>query len=313
MPRARERHATPPNLRRIAANAPRRIRESGGIGRRTSLRSWRGSPWGFESPLSHHLQRRDGTRGITWTSQGFRLACKPHSKRSAQLERRLNVAVPVAEIEGEVQKRLTRLAKTVKVAGFRPGKVPLRDARAAVRPAGALGRHHRARCSRPSTTRCARRTCASPARRASSRSGGEQPAADALEFSAVFEVYPDVQIGDVGEIAIERPHGRSDAAGRRPHARRAAPAAHDVSRRSIARRAGRRSRARRLHRHDRRRRVPGRAGAGFPDRARRRRGCCRSSRRRSPACRPARRSRSRSRSRPTTTARKSPARKRSSR
>src|SRR5262245_54940427 len=42
------------------------------------------------------------------------------------LERRLNVTVPIAEIEGEVKKRLTRLARTAKVAGFRPGKVPLR-------------------------------------------------------------------------------------------------------------------------------------------------------------------------------------------
>src|SRR5581483_9134917 len=29
--------------------------ESGGIGRRTRLRIWRGNPWGFESPLSHQL------------------------------------------------------------------------------------------------------------------------------------------------------------------------------------------------------------------------------------------------------------------
>jgi hypothetical protein len=28
--------------------------ESGGTGRRTRLRIWRGDPWGFESPLSHH-------------------------------------------------------------------------------------------------------------------------------------------------------------------------------------------------------------------------------------------------------------------
>ena len=42
------------------------------------------------------------------------------------LERRMNLAVPVADIEGEVHKRLTRLARTVKVAGFRPGKAPLR-------------------------------------------------------------------------------------------------------------------------------------------------------------------------------------------
>jgi hypothetical protein len=29
--------------------------ESGGIGRRTRLRIWRGNPWGFESPLSHQM------------------------------------------------------------------------------------------------------------------------------------------------------------------------------------------------------------------------------------------------------------------
>src|SRR5437879_8268035 len=43
-----------------------------------------------------------------------------------QLERRLHVAVPKAQIEGEIQKRLAQLAKTAKVAGFRPGKVPLK-------------------------------------------------------------------------------------------------------------------------------------------------------------------------------------------
>ena len=43
-----------------------------------------------------------------------------------QLERRLHVAVPKAQIEGEMQKRLENLAKTVKIAGFRPGNVPLK-------------------------------------------------------------------------------------------------------------------------------------------------------------------------------------------
>src|SRR4249919_3925907 len=43
-----------------------------------------------------------------------------------QLERRLSVAVPLQQIEGEIDKRLARLAKTVKVPGFRPGKVPLK-------------------------------------------------------------------------------------------------------------------------------------------------------------------------------------------
>ena len=43
-----------------------------------------------------------------------------------QLERRLHVAVPIEQIEGEVRKRLANLAKTAKIAGFRPGKVPLK-------------------------------------------------------------------------------------------------------------------------------------------------------------------------------------------
>ena len=42
------------------------------------------------------------------------------------LERRLSVAVPMAEIEKEVDARLKRLTRTVKMAGFRPGKVPLK-------------------------------------------------------------------------------------------------------------------------------------------------------------------------------------------
>src|SRR5215470_5847849 len=43
-----------------------------------------------------------------------------------ELERRLTMSVPVAEIESEIQQRLARLAKNVKVPGFRPGKVPLK-------------------------------------------------------------------------------------------------------------------------------------------------------------------------------------------
>ena len=43
-----------------------------------------------------------------------------------ELERRLTMSVPVADIESEIQQRLARLAKNVKVPGFRPGKVPLK-------------------------------------------------------------------------------------------------------------------------------------------------------------------------------------------
>jgi trigger factor len=42
------------------------------------------------------------------------------------LERRLTVALPAERIEQEVQNRLQNLARTARIAGFRPGKVPLK-------------------------------------------------------------------------------------------------------------------------------------------------------------------------------------------
>src|SRR4051795_13611814 len=42
------------------------------------------------------------------------------------LERRLSVTVPLSEINQEVDSRLKRLTRTVKMHGFRPGKVPLK-------------------------------------------------------------------------------------------------------------------------------------------------------------------------------------------
>jgi trigger factor len=120
------------------------------------------------------------------------------------LERRLNVAVPLADIEGEVKKRLTRLARTVKVAGFRPGKAPLRM----------LDQQYGPQLRSDVITERVQTSFNDAVRAQNLRVAGapriephraEQPAPDALEFSAVFEIYPDVEIGDVTAIAIVRP------------------------------------------------------------------------------------------------------------
>ena len=42
------------------------------------------------------------------------------------LERRLSVSLPATDIDSEVESRLKRLSRTVKLHGFRPGKVPLK-------------------------------------------------------------------------------------------------------------------------------------------------------------------------------------------
>ena len=42
------------------------------------------------------------------------------------LERRLSMAVPAQDIDKEVDQRLKKLSRTVRMHGFRPGKVPMK-------------------------------------------------------------------------------------------------------------------------------------------------------------------------------------------
>jgi len=120
------------------------------------------------------------------------------------LERRLNVAVPLAEIEGEVKKRLSRLARTAKVAGFRPGKVPLRM----------LDQQYGPQVRSDVITERVQSTFNDAVRAQNLRvagvpriepRSGDAPAPDALQFSAVFEVYPEVKVADVATIEVSRP------------------------------------------------------------------------------------------------------------
>jgi trigger factor len=120
-----------------------------------------------------------------------------------QLERRLSVAVPVQSIEGEVEKRLARLAKTVKIPGFRPGKVPIKM----------VAQQYGPQVRSDVISDAVQTSFNDAVREQNLRVAGypriepkSQASADgSLEFSAVFEVYPEVTVGDVAAVTIERP------------------------------------------------------------------------------------------------------------
>jgi len=120
-----------------------------------------------------------------------------------QLERRLNVAVPRDAIENEVAKRLARLAKNVKVPGFRPGHVPLKM----------VAQQYGPQVRSDVITDTVQATVSNAIRDQNLRVAGPpriepkagDAAADQFEFSAVFEVYPDVRIGDLSNVTITRP------------------------------------------------------------------------------------------------------------
>jgi len=119
-----------------------------------------------------------------------------------QLERRLHVAVPKAQIEEEIQKRLQQLAKTAKVPGFRPGKVPLKMVAQQYGP--------KVRSDVISDT--VQASLSDALRSQNIRVAGYpriEPRPDVAEdefgFSAVFEVYPEIKLADFANVTINRP------------------------------------------------------------------------------------------------------------
>jgi len=119
-----------------------------------------------------------------------------------QLERRLTMAVPVADIDKQVDERLKQLARTVRMAGFRPGKVPLKLVAQQYGPqvrSEVIG--NAVEKSFSAAVRDQNLRVAGYPRIERKEAAGE----DRLEFSATFEVYPEVQLGDVSSVSIERP------------------------------------------------------------------------------------------------------------
>lgn len=119
------------------------------------------------------------------------------------LVRRLDIHVPMDQFENEVQNRLKRLSRNVKMAGFRPGKAPLS---AVARQHGpgvrqeVLGETLQARFGEAVQ---AHQLKIAGYPRFEPKAG--ESAASEMVFSASFEVYPEVKIGDLASGKISRP------------------------------------------------------------------------------------------------------------
>ena len=118
------------------------------------------------------------------------------------LERRLNASIPQQMMQNEVEARLKRLGRTAKVHGFRPGKVPfkiLQQQYGAQVHQEVLGENlERAFASEAEANNL--KVVGSPTFELKS----EDYRADPLEYSATFEVYPEVVLGDIGAATVER-------------------------------------------------------------------------------------------------------------
>jgi len=117
------------------------------------------------------------------------------------LERRLNASIPQQQMRGEIEARLKRLGRTAKVAGFRPGKVPFKI----------LEQQYGAQVHQEVLGEALERAFAAEAEANNLKVVGTPSfelksdlKADPLEYSATFEIYPEVVIGDISGDAVER-------------------------------------------------------------------------------------------------------------
>lgn len=124
------------------------------------------------------------------------------STQTNPLERSLTLTVAVADIQVEVDKRLKNLAKTAKMQGFRPGKVPM----------SVLSRSYSGQLSQEALEDLAQINFSKAVNEQNLQVAGT-PMLTPLEtnpegqigFTAVFEVYPEITLADLSARVIERP------------------------------------------------------------------------------------------------------------
>lgn len=118
------------------------------------------------------------------------------------LERSLTLNIPVADVEKDAEKRLKRIAPTVKMPGFRPGKVPMRLVKQM------YGNEMWAEAVSEAIERTFNETVAREGLRVAGSfriEPAESADASILAFTARFEIYPEVELADLSERTVERP------------------------------------------------------------------------------------------------------------
>ncbi|MDR2838360.1 MAG: trigger factor [Azonexus sp.] len=125
-----------------------------------------------------------------------------NTAQASELERRVDLAIAIADIDKALEQRLKRMSRNVKMPGFRPGKVPF----AIVKQQYGAQAHHEVlseeldRVFSEAVTAQKMRVAGYP--RIEPKNDGS---ATHLEFSAIFEVYPEFTPGDLSAAEIERP------------------------------------------------------------------------------------------------------------
>jgi trigger factor len=119
-----------------------------------------------------------------------------------ELERRIDLSIAIADVEKEMDQRLKRMGKNMKMPGFRPGKVPFSIVR---QQHGDQARHE---VLSEELDRVFGETVTAQKMRVAGYPRIEAKSTDStthLEFAAIFEVYPEFVAADMSTAEVERP------------------------------------------------------------------------------------------------------------
>ena len=126
-----------------------------------------------------------------------------------KLERKITLSLPAEVIQSEVDTRLKRIARTVKMDGFRPGKVPM----------NVVAQRYGYSVQYEVLNDKVGQAFAQAANEAQLRVAGQPRISEKddapdgqMMFDAIFEVYPEVKMGDLSAVQIEKTHAEVDEA-----------------------------------------------------------------------------------------------------
>jgi len=120
---------------------------------------------------------------------------------ASTLEKTISLKLSVEKINAEVEKRLKKVARTARMPGFRPGKVPMKM----------VVQNYGPQVHSEVLNDEIGRTFSEEVQKQDLRVAGQprieaakDAADDAFEFNAIFEVFPEVKFGDFATLEIEK-------------------------------------------------------------------------------------------------------------
>jgi len=120
---------------------------------------------------------------------------------TAGLERKMRVVVPSERVEVQVTEKIKQTAKQAKINGFRPGKVPLREVKRRFGPG--IRQEVSSELIQSTYGEALQKEDINPAGMPKIEEVNIEEGKD-LEYTAVFEVFPEIEVSGLENIEVER-------------------------------------------------------------------------------------------------------------